>query len=413
MLPTTAAAPLDVARIRQDFPILHQRVHGRPLAYLDNANTTQKPRAVIEATARYYAEDNANVHRSTYLLSERATQAYEGARVKVQRFVNAASPKEIVFTRGCTEGINLVAWSWGRANLRPGDEVVLTWLEHHSNIVPWQIVCEQTGARLRVVPIDQAGEVRLEAFEAALGDRTRFVSIIHVSNALGTVNPVREMIALAHRRGVPVLVDGAQAVPHLPVDVQALDCDFYAFSAHKMYGPTGIGALYGRAALLEAMPPWQGGGDMIASVAFEKTTYNTPPYKFEAGTPNIAGAVGFGAAVDYLRQFDMDAIVRHERDLLEYATARLEAVPGVRLIGRARERLGVISFVMEGVHPHDVGTVLDRQGVAVRTGQHCAQPAVEWFGVPATIRASFGLYNTRDEIDALVEGLAVVREIFA
>jgi cysteine desulfurase/selenocysteine lyase len=413
MVPTTtAAAPLDVARIRQDFPILHQRVHGRPLAYLDNANTTQKPRAVIAATERYYAEDNANVHRSTHLLSERATQAYEGARAKVQRFVNAASPREIVFTRGCTESINLVAGSWGRANLRPGDEVVLTWLEHHSNIVPWQMVCEQTGARLRVVPVDDAGEVSLEAFEEALGERTRFVSIIHVSNAIGTVNPVREMIALAHRRGVPVLVDGAQAVPHLPVDVQALGCDFYAFSAHKMYGPTGIGALYGRAELLEAMPPWQGGGDMIASVTFEKTTYNTLPYKFEAGTPNIAGAVGFGAAVDYLQQFDMGAIVRHERDLLEYATARLEAVPGVRLIGRARERLGVVSFVMEGVHPHDVGTVLDRQGVAVRTGQHCAQPVVERFGVPATVRASFGLYNTREEIDALVEGLAVVREIF-
>jgi cysteine desulfurase/selenocysteine lyase len=412
MVPTTTAAPLDVARIRQDFPILHQRVHGRPLAYLDNANTTQKPRAVIAATERYYAEDNANVHRSTHLLSERATQAYEGARVKVQRFVNAASPAEIVFTRGCTESINLVAASWGRANLRPGDEVVLTWLEHHSNIVPWQMVCEQTGARLRVVPIDDAGEVSLGAFEDALGERTRFVSIIHVSNAIGTVNPVREMIALAHRRGVPVLVDGAQAVPHLPVDVQALDCDFYAFSAHKMYGPTGIGALYGRAELLEAMPPWQGGGDMIASVTFEKTTYNTLPYKFEAGTPNIAGAVGFGAAVDYLRQFDMGAIVRHERDLLEYATTRLESVPGVRLLGRARERLGVVSFVIEGVHPHDVGTVLDRQGVAVRTGQHCAQPVVERFGVPATVRASFGLYNTRDEIDALVEGLAVVREIF-
>jgi cysteine desulfurase/selenocysteine lyase len=412
MSSTTTAAPLDVARIRQDFPILHQRVHGRPLAYLDNANTTQKPRAVIAATERYYAEDNANVHRSTHLLSERATQAYEGARVKVQRFINAASPREIVFTRGCTESINLVAGSWGRANLKPGDEVVLTWLEHHSNIVPWQIVCEQTGARLRVVPIDDAGQVSLEAFEDAIGERTRFVSIIHVSNALGTVNPVREMIALAHRRGVPVLVDGAQAVPHLPVDVQELDCDFYAFSAHKMYGPTGIGALYGRADLLEAMPPWQGGGDMIASVTFEKTTYNTLPYKFEAGTPNIAGAVGFGAAVDYLRQFDMGAIVRHERDLLEYATARLEAVPGVRLVGRARERLGVVSFVMEGVHPHDVGTVLDRQGVAVRTGQHCAQPAVERFGVPATVRASFGLYNTREEIDALVDGLALVREIF-
>lgn len=412
MSSTTTAAPLDVARIRQDFPILHQRVHGRPLAYLDNANTTQKPRAVIAATERYYAEDNANVHRSTHLLSERATQAYEGARVKVQRFINAASPREIVFTRGCTESINLVAGSWGRANLKPGDEVVLTWLEHHSNIVPWQIVCEQTGARLRVVPIDDAGEVSLEAFEDTIGERTRFVSIIHVSNALGTVNPVREMIALAHRRGVPVLVDGAQAVPHLPVDVQELDCDFYAFSAHKMYGPTGIGALYGRADLLEAMPPWQGGGDMIASVTFEKTTYNTLPYKFEAGTPNIAGAVGFGAAVDYLRQFDMGAIVRHERDLLAYATARLEAVPGVRLVGRARERLGVVSFVMEGVHPHDVGTVLDRQGVAVRTGQHCAQPAVERFGVPATVRASFGLYNTREEIDALVDGLALVREIF-
>jgi cysteine desulfurase/selenocysteine lyase len=408
----TSPPALDVARIRGDFPILAQRVHGHPLVYLDNANTTQKPRAVLDALTRYYAEDNANVHRSTHLLSERATRAYEGARARVQRLLHARDSREIVFTRGCTEAINLVASSWGRTHLRPGDEVVVTWMEHHSNIVPWQMACAQAGATLRAVPITDAGEIELEAFAGALTDRARFVSIIHVSNALGTVNPVREMVAIAKDRGLPVLVDGAQAVAHLPVDVQAIGCDFYTLSAHKMYGPTGIGALYGGAALLDAMPPYQGGGDMIASVTFEKTTYNTLPYKFEAGTPNIAGVVGFGAAVDYLRQFDMAAVTRHEADLVEHATARLDAVPGVRLIGRARHRAGVVSFVMDGVHPHDIGTILDREGIAIRTGQHCAQPVMDRYGVPATARASFAVYNTLDEVDAFVDALRTVRELF-
>ena len=412
MVVETQVPPLDLARIREEFPILQQRVHGKPLVYLDNANTTQKPRAVLEALDRYYREDNANIHRSTHLLSERATRAYEGARAKVQKLVNARESREIVFTRGCTEAINLVAQSWGRTHLRPGDEVVLTWMEHHSNIVPWQLVCEQTGARLQVVPISDAGELDLDAYEAALTDRAKIVAVIHVSNALGTINPVAEMVALAHSRGVPVLVDGAQAVAHLPVDVQALDCDFYAFSAHKMYGPTGTGALYGRAARLETMPPYQGGGDMIASVTFEKTTYNQLPYKFEAGTPNIGGVVGFGAAVDYLRSFDRTAVARHEDDLVAYATARLDAVPGLRIIGRARQKSAVVSFVMDGVHPHDVGTILDREGVAVRTGQHCTQPVMDRFGVPATVRASFALYNTRADVDALVRGLQTVREVF-
>jgi cysteine desulfurase/selenocysteine lyase len=412
-MPVDAPTPtLDPVRVRTDFPILAQRVHDRPLVYLDNANTTQKPEAVIVATDHYYRADNANIHRSTHLLSERATRAYESARARVQRLINARESREIVFTRGCTEAINLVAHSWGRANLRPGDEVLLTWMEHHSNIVPWQLVAEQTGARLRVVPITDAGEVDLDAYDAALTGPVKIAAIVHVSNALGTVNPVRDMIGRAHARGVPVLVDGAQAVPHLPVDVQQLDCDFYAFSAHKMYGPTGSGALYGKAALLEAMPPYQGGGDMIASVSFEKTTYNVPPYRFEAGTPNIAGVVGFGAAVDYLRSFPVEAIVRHEHDLLEYATARLEATPGVRIIGRARERAGVVSFVMENVHPHDIGTILDREGVAIRTGQHCTQPVMDRFGIPATARASFAIYNTRDDVDALVAGLETVRAMF-
>ena len=409
---TTDVPALDVARVRADFPILSQRVYGKPLVYLDNANTTQKPQAVIDAQDRYYTEINANIHRATHLLSERATEAYEASRRKVQGLLNAASPREIVFTRGCTDAINLVAQSWGRANLRQGDEVVLTWMEHHSNIVPWQLVCEQTGARLRVVPITDTGELVPGAFEEALNDRTGFVSVIHVSNALGTVNPVKSMVAAARARGVPVLVDGAQAIAHMAVDVRDLDCDFYAFSAHKMYGPTGTGALYGRTALLEAMPPYQGGGDMIASVTFEKTTYNELPYKFEAGTPNIAGVVGFGAAVDYLRSFDMRAIARHEHDLLEYATARLGEVAGLRIIGTAREKAGVVSFVLEGVHPHDLGTILDREGVAIRTGQHCAQPVMDRYGIPATARASFALYNTRGEIDALVSALAVAREVF-
>ena len=404
--------PLDPAAVRAEFPILDQLVHGKPLVYLDNANTTQKPRAVIEAERAFYERDNANIHRATHLLSERATKAYEAARHKVQQLINAPEARELVFTRGCTEAINLVAQSWGRANLGPGDEVVLTWMEHHSNIVPWQLVCQQTGARLRVVPISDAGELDLDAYEAALTGRAKIAALIHVSNALGTINPVQHLVARAHARGIPVLVDGAQAVPHMPVDVQAIGCDFYAFSAHKMYGPTGIGALYGRAALLEAMPPYQGGGDMIASVTFEMTTYNTLPYKFEAGTPNVAGVVGFGAAVDFLRQFDLEDVARHERALLEYATERLRALEGVRLIGTARERAGVVSFVMDGVHPHDIGTILDREGVAVRTGQHCTQPVMDRFGIPATVRASFGLYNTPADVDALVAALGRVRELF-
>jgi cysteine desulfurase/selenocysteine lyase len=408
----TPALTLDPVRVREDFPILRQQVHGKPLVYLDNANTTQKPRAVIEATSRYYSEDNANIHRSTHLLSERATRAYEAARGRVQHLLNAKESREIVFTRGCTEAINLVAQSWGRVNLRPGDEVLLTWMEHHSNIVPWQLVCEQTGARVRAVPITDAGEVDLGAFEAALDGPVKFASFIHVSNALGTVNPVARMTAMAHARGIPVLVDGAQAVPHVEVDVQAIGCDFYAFSAHKMYGPTGIGALYGRAALLERMPPYQGGGDMIASVTFERTTYNTLPYKFEAGTPNIAGVVGFGAAVEYLAGFDRGAIAAHEHDLLVYATEKLHEIGGIRIIGEAREKAGVVSFVMDGVHPHDIGTILDREGVAIRTGQHCTQPVMDRFGIPATARASFAIYNTRADVDALVRALRTVREVF-
>jgi cysteine desulfurase / selenocysteine lyase len=413
-MPTAAPArrTVDPVAIRAEFPILAQTVHGRPLVYLDNANTTQKPQSVIDADRWYYEHDNANIHRATHLLSERATKAYEGARHKVQHFINAREAREVILTRGCTDGINLVAQSWGRTNLRAGDEVVLTWMEHHSNIVPWQLVCEQTGARLRVVPITDAGELDMAAYEAALGDRARFVSVIHVSNALGTVNPVARMVELAHARGIPVLLDGAQALAHLPVDVQALDCEFYAFSAHKMYGPTGIGALYGKAALLEAMPPYQGGGDMIASVSFEKTTYNTLPYKFEAGTPNIAGVVGFGAAVEYLSQFDMREVAAREDDLLAYATRAVEALDGVQVIGRAAHKAGVLSFVMEGVHPHDVGTILDREGVAVRTGQHCAQPVMDRYGIPATVRASFAIYNTREDVDALVKALARVREVF-
>jgi len=408
----SSPSSLDVARIRGEFPILQGQVHGKRLVYLDNANTTQKPKAVIDTLARYYSEYNANVHRSTYLLSERATAAFEGARSKVQALINAPASREIVFTRGCTESINLVAQSWGRTHLRPGDEVVVTWLEHHSNIVPWQLVCEQTGARLRAVRVDDLGQVDLDDYAAALKGPAKFVAVIHVSNALGTIVPVKGLIEMAHARGIPVLVDGAQAVAHVPVDVQALDCDFYAFSAHKMYGPTGVGALYGKTALLEAMPPWQGGGDMIASVSFEKTTYNTLPWKFEAGTPNIAGVVGFGAAVDWLRQFDLSAVARAERDLLDYAIARLDDVPGIRIIGRPPDRAAVVSFVMDGIHPHDVGTIVDRQGVAIRTGQHCAQPVMDRFCVPATARASFAVYNTREDVDALIGALRVARELF-
>ena len=417
---TPASAPtvavhtgFDVQRVRRDFPILSERVHGKPLVYLDSANTSQKPQAVLDAMDAYYRHANANIHRATHLLSERATALYEGARAKAAAFVNAPDAKHIVLTRGTTDGINLVAQSYGRSMLRAGDEIVISWLEHHSNIVPWQMLCEQIGTVLRVVPIDDRGEIDLEQYAATLSPRTRLVAIGHVSNALGTINPVRSMIEQAHARGAVVLIDGAQAVPHLPVDVQALDCDFYVFSSHKMFGPTGVGVLYGRDSLLEAMPPYQGGGDMIAAVTFEKTTYNVVPYKFEAGTPNIGGVAGFGAAIDYLMGIDRAAALAHEDAVLEYATARVREIPGARIIGEARHKTGVLSFLLEGVHPHDAGTILDREGVAVRTGQHCAQPIMDRYGIAATIRASLGIYNTREEIDVLARALGRVREVFA
>jgi cysteine desulfurase/selenocysteine lyase len=402
----------DPASVRAEFPILAQHVHGKPLVYLDNANTTQKPREVIDALSRFYREDNANIHRATHLLSERATRLYDEARAKVQRFIGAGDAREIVFTRGCTEAINLVAWSFARPRLHTGDRIVVTHMEHHSNIVPWQMVCQATGAELDVVPMDDRGVLDLEAYERLLGPRTRLVALIHVSNALGTINPVREMVAMARARGIATLVDGAQSVPHMPVDVQALDCDFFTFSGHKMYGPTGTGALYGRLDVLDGMPPWQGGGDMIASVTFEHTAYAAVPARFEAGTPNIAGVVGLGAAVDFLGRFDMAAIAAHEHELLVDATARLAAIPGVRIIGEAPDKAGVLSFVVDGVHPHDIGTVLDREGVAIRTGQHCAQPVMDRFGLTATARASFGLYNGADDVDALVAGVQRVQSFF-
>ncbi len=406
-------ATFDVQRVRRDFPILSEIVHGKPLVYLDSANTSQKPASVLEAMDGYYRHANANIHRATHVLSERATALYEGARAKAAAFINAPDPHTIVLTKGTTDGINLVAQSYGRSTLRAGDEVLISWLEHHSNIVPWQLLCEQTGAVLRVVPIDERGEIDLEAYAALLTPRTRIVAMSHVSNALGTINPVREIIEQAHAVQAVVLLDGAQAAPHLAVDVQALGCDFYAFSSHKMYGPTGVGVLYGRRDLLEAMPPYQGGGDMIASVTFEKTTYNVVPYKFEAGTPNIGGVVGFGAAIDYLEGLDRTAALMHEDALLGSATAQVRELPGARILGEARHKTGVLSFVLDGVHPHDAGTILDTEGVAVRTGQHCAQPVMDRYGVTATIRASLGIYSTREDIDALIRGLGRVREVFA
>jgi cysteine desulfurase / selenocysteine lyase len=417
MTPSAAAAKartsFDVQRVRRDFPILAERIHGKPLVYLDSANTSQKPQVVLDAMDDYYRHANANIHRATHLLSERATALYEGARAKAAAFINAPDPHTIVLTKGTTDGINLVAQSYGRSVLRAGDEVLISWLEHHSNIVPWQLVCEQTGARLRVAPINDAGEVDLDAFMSLLSPRTRIVAIGHVSNALGTVNPIARIIEHAHAAGAVVLVDGAQAVPHFGIDVQSLDCDFYVFSSHKMFGPTGVGVLYGRASLLEAMPPYQGGGDMIASVTFEKTSYNVVPYKFEAGTPNIGGVVGFGAAIDYLTTIDRAAALEHEDDVLAYATERISELPIVRIIGTAKQKTGVLSFLLEGVHPHDAGTILDREGVAVRTGQHCAQPIMDRFGITATIRASLAIYNTREEIDVLVRALERVRGVFA
>jgi cysteine desulfurase/selenocysteine lyase len=399
------AVALDLARIRGEFPVLARRVNGHPLAYLDNAASSQQPAAVIDAVADYARSHHANVHRGVHTLSQEATGLYEGAREKVRRFVNAASAAEIVFVRGTTEAINLVAQSYGRPRLAAGDEIVVTRLEHHSNIVPWQLLAEQTGAVVRPVPIDRRGVVDFDAYRRLLGPRTRIAAFAHVSNALGTVLPVADFVAAARERGVATVVDGAQAVPHLAVDVQALGADFYAFSAHKMYGPTGIGALYAREPLLAAMPPWQGGGDMILSVSFAGSTWNQLPYRFEAGTPNIGGAVGLGAAIDYLGRIGQARIAAHERDLLEYATARLAAVPGLTLIGTAPVKCSLVAFAIEGIHPHDLGTVLDASGVAVRTGHHCAMPVMEFFGVPATTRASFGLYNTREEVDVLHDAI--------
>jgi cysteine desulfurase/selenocysteine lyase len=406
------APVLDVQAVREDFPVLNVKVRGKPLIYLDNAATSQKPQAVLDALRRFYTEECSNVHRGVHTLSERATEDYEGARNKVRGLLNARQNREIIFLRGTTEGINLVAQSYGRTRLKADDEVLITAMEHHSNIVPWQILCQQTGAVLRVVPINDDGELLLDEFEKLLNSRTRLVAVTHVSNALGTINPVRQIIERARKWNARVVVDGAQATPHLRVDVQELDCDFYAFSGHKVYGPTGIGVLYGKSELLEAMPPYQGGGDMILSVTFEKTIYNEIPHKFEAGTPNIAGAIGLGAAIDYVSAIGFARIAAYEHQLLAYATDALRQIPGLRIIGTAKQKAAVISFVLNGVHPHDIGTILDGEGIAVRTGHHCAQPVMQRFGVPATTRASFGLYNTREEVDALRAGLQKVAEIF-
>ncbi|MFH1417569.1 MAG: cysteine desulfurase [Planctomycetota bacterium] len=403
---------LDVERVRRDFPALLQSIDGEPLVYLDNAATTQKPNSVIEAVERFYRKDNANIHRGVHRLSQRATEAYEAARGKVARFIGANRPEEIIFVRGATEAINLVAQTFGRARLDVGDEVLITHMEHHANIVPWQMLCKQVGARLRVAPINDHGELVIEDFERLLGSRTKLVSIAHVSNALGTINPIQGMIALAHARNIPVMVDGAQAVPHMKVDVQALDADFYVFSGHKAFGPTGIGVFCGKYELLKRMPPYQGGGDMITSVTFEKTTYAAPPRRFEAGTPHIAGAIGLGAAIDYLEAIGLEAITAYEGELLAYATEALSSVPEIRLIGTARKKAGVLSFTIDGVHPHDAGTILDQQGIAVRAGHHCAQPVMQRFGVPATVRASLAFYNTKEEIDILLRGIRKVIEVF-
>ena len=418
---TTHPATLDVERtvgldpevLRRDFPVLHQEVHGKPLVYLDNAATTQKPSSVIDALVRYYEHDNANVHRGIHELSQRATNDYEDARTVVQEFLGAAESEEIIYTRGTTESINLVTASWGRANVGPGDEVLISAMEHHSNIVPWQILCEEKGARLKIVPINDDGEFLLDEYERLLSDRTRIVAVNHVSNALGSVNPVREIVDLAHERGALVLIDGAQAVAHMKVDVRSLECDFYTFSSHKIFGPTGIGILYGKRSVLETMPPCESGGDMIKHVTFEKTIYNDLPYKFEAGTPNIADAIGLGAALRYVNNVGLEAIGAYEEDLLTYATKRLAAFEGVRLIGTAKQKASVLSFNLDSIHPHDLGTVLDREGIAVRAGHHCAQPVMDRFGVTATVRASFAFYNTRAEVDRLVETLHKAREIFA
>src|SRR5256885_3472995 len=406
-------AKFDVERLRRDFPILAQPIHGHKLVYLDNAATSQKPRAVIEAIAQYYEHSNANIHRAVHFLSEHATEEYERARLTAQRFVNAPSAHEIIFVRGTTEAINLVAQTHGRAQVGVGDEVIITAMEHHSNIVPWQILCDEKKARLRVVPINDQGELLLDDFARLLGPRTKIVAVAHISNALGPINPIKRFVEMPHRYGAAFVVEGAQAAPHQKIDVQALDCDFYTFSGHKVYGPTGIGALYGKSTLLDAMPPYQGGGDMISSVTFEKTIYNKLPYKFEAGTPHVAGAIGLGAAIEYVNDLGADNIAGYERELLAFATEAVSVIPGIRLIGTAKEKAGVLSFLLDGIHPHDIGTILDQEGVAIRTGHHCAQPVMQRFGIAATARASFALYNTREEVDALVEGIQKVREVFS
>ncbi|MCG8607938.1 cysteine desulfurase [bacterium] len=402
----------DVYKIRQDFPILQKTVHGYPLVYLDNAASAQRPKQVIDVVNYYYSNQHANIHRGVHHLSETATKEYEVARRAVQRFINAKASHEIIFVRGTTEAVNLVAFSYGRDRISEGDEIIISTMEHHSNIVPWQILCEMTGAKLRIAPINDQGEIVLEDYRKLFSSRTKIVSMVHVSNSLGTINPVEEIIEIAHSHDVPMLLDGAQAVPHQPVDVQSLNCDFYAFSGHKVFGPTGIGVLFGKEALLESMSPYQGGGYMIESVSFDKTTYNRLPHKFEAGTPNIAGAIGLGVALDYLRGLGFDNIHAHEADLLEYATDSLSSLAGLRFIGTSARKASVISFVLDGVHPHDVGTILDRYGIAVRTGHHCTQPVMARFNIPATSRASFAFYNTREEVDALVEGLQKVIEMF-
>ncbi len=404
--------PFDVQKYRKDFPILTQKVYGKPLVYLDNAATTQKPQVVIDTINQYYSMENANIHRGIHYLSQQATDAYDDARVAIQHFLGAKESREIIFVRGATEGINLVAQSYGRTFLKAGDEIIITAMEHHSNIVPWQILCEQIGAKLRIAPINDTGELLLGEYEKLLSKKTKFVSISHISNALGTINPVKQIIEMTHRIGAPVLVDGAQSVPHIPVDFQELDCDFFVFSGHKMFGPTGIGVLYGKAELLEKMPPYQGGGDMISSVTFEKTTYNKLPFKFEAGTPHISGVIGLGAAIGYMSKIGLEKIATYEQELLSYTTKVLSEVKGLRMIGTAKKKASIVSFVLDGIHAHDVGTILDQAGIAIRAGHHCAMPVMDRFGVPATARASFAFYNTKEEIDRLVQGIHNVLEVF-
>jgi cysteine desulfurase/selenocysteine lyase len=408
-----ATRTFEVARVREDFPILKQQVHGKPLVYLDNAATSQKPQVVLDTLEHYYSTENANVHRGVHSLSQQATQDYEAARGKIRQLLNASDDREIIFVRGATEGINLVAQSYGRQNVGEGDEIIISAMEHHSNIVPWQILCQERGAHLRVIPMNDDGELLMDEYEKLLGSRTKLVSVVHLSNSLGTINPIDQIIEMAHSRGVPVLVDGAQSTPHMMIDVRKMDCDFFVFSGHKLYGPTGIGALYGKAGLLEAMPPYQSGGDMIKSVTFEKTTYNSLPYKFEAGTPNIGGAIGLGAAIDYITDIGMDRMSAYEHDLLKYGTERLSTISGLQLIGTAREKADILSFVLRDIHPHDIGTILDNEGIAIRTGHHCTQPVMDHFGIPATARASLAFYNTREDIDALVKGIDKVIEVFS